>query len=180
VRPILRWLGTRYGVALVLVVLIVGIVATARTFVDGGSRNEVGPLLDPVTTAPAASPTLGDDSEFEPSSAPPESPQLSPNAAPPATVANQFVTAWLKHTGVTAAQWRAALTPHATAALMSKLKDTDPAGVPAQRVTGDVRVEMRSPSLAEVTIPVDSGMVRLRLVPNAGRWKVDFLDWGRS
>jgi hypothetical protein len=180
VRTILAWLGTRYGIALVLTLVILGIVVTARTFLDAGTRNDVGPLLEPPTAPSITGPTLGDDSEFEPSSDAPEPPPVSAGAAPPTTVATQFVTAWLRHTGVTGDQWRAGLTPHATTSLMAKLKDTDPASVPADRITGEVRVETRGPSLVEATVPVDSGTVRLRLVPTAGRWKVDFLDWGRS
>src|SRR5205814_504311 len=80
--------------------------------------------------------TAGNDSVPTPESPPP--PVTSPGAAPPEQVAADFTRAWLKHDGVTAAQWRQGMAKYATPALLDKFKDTDPAGVPAKRTTGPV------------------------------------------
>lgn len=182
-RPILRMLGSRYGMALVLAVLVIGVVAVTRTFLGSNPADDAAPFLPPITESAPASvgPTLGDDSEFEPSEDP-AAPgvSLSPGGPEPTVVATRFLAAWLKHTGVTAAQWRAGMTPHATPALMAKFKDTDPSGVPASRATGTMRVETRSAAVVEALTTVDSGTVRLRLIPVAGVWKVDGVDWGRT
>jgi hypothetical protein len=115
----------------------------------------------------------------QPSDAPTAQPSLSAGGPDAATVATRFVTAWLKHTGVTGDQWRAGLTPHATPALMAKLAQTDPAGVPASQVVGQVRVVSHE-AVVEALVPVNGGTVTLTLVVRDGRWKVDGIDWGPS
>jgi hypothetical protein len=178
-RPVLRLLGTRYGIALLLTLVVLVVVGVARSFFEAGAaqRNQVGPELPPVSTPAAADASQGDDSVAQPSDAPTARPSLSAGAPDPATVATRFVTAWLKHTGVTGDQWRAALTPNATPALMAKLAQTDPAGVPASQVVGEVRVVTHD-AVAEALVPVNGGTVTLTLVVRDGRWKVDGIDWG--
>src|SRR5262245_18151520 len=134
-RTVLRLIGTRYGIALVLALVVLGIVGIGKTLI-GNNHAEVpiGPVVSPPTTPGPTGPTLGDDSLVDPTGSI-AGPSLSPNAPSPTTVASRFVNAWLHHTGVTPEQWRAGLAPHATSALMTKLKETDPAGVPASSVT---------------------------------------------
>jgi hypothetical protein len=180
-RPVLRLLGTRYGIALVLTVLVLVVVGFARSILAGSasSHDQVGPLVAPPSTSAAVDSSLGDDSAVEPSMSADDQPSVSPGTPNPATVAGRFITAWLKHTGVSGDQWRAGLLPNATPSLMSKLKDTDPADVPASQLTGEVQTVSRG-GVVEATAPVNGGTVTLTLVVRDGRWKVDGVDWGPS
>jgi hypothetical protein len=51
--------------------------------------------------------------------------------------------------------------------------------VPANAITGQVALVVRDPVLVEATLPLDAGVLRLRLVPSGGHWKVDGVDWER-
>ncbi|MGI5212954.1 hypothetical protein [Plantactinospora sp. CA-290183] len=171
-----RVLRSRLGVALLLGVVILGIVGAARLL--SGSIGDIadgvrGPAQPIVTEDPEA----GDDGltvTVDPT------PYTSPGAPVPAAVARSFGTAWVAHRGVTAQRWLDELLPLATPELAEKLTGVDPAGVPADRLTGDPVVIPRSDSLVEVTIPVDSGELRLGLLATEGRWRVDTVDWSRG
>jgi hypothetical protein len=179
-RPILRVLGTRYGIALVLIVLVLGVVGALKGI--NGSRTSSplagGPAVESSAASGSIDPSAGDDSVFGDQSPPP--PSTSPGATPPGDVAVAFATAWLAHDGVTGDQWRKGLQPNATAALLEKLKDTDPADVPARHITGPVTFLNQNATLVIAVLPLDAGVLRLRLVNTTGRWLVDGIDWGRS
>lgn len=177
-----RVLGTRYGIALLLAAVVFGVVGLGQLV---GPTDSTGAGLRPDGAeagagSVAVSPSAGrgvDDGE----QAPPPTPQpvTSPGAATPEQVAELFAAAWLDHHGADPAGWLAGLRPYATPALAQKLTGVDPAGVPAERVTGPVRLAARSESYVEVTVPVDSGLLRLHLVGAGGRWLVDTVDWER-
>ena len=180
-QRILRLLGTRYGIALVLAVVVFGIVGALRGFSGSRPPPPAGLGAAPATAsalAASAEPNDGDDSVDTPPS--PPDPVTSPGAATPDTVALKFATAWLHHTGVSAQQWWNGLKPYATEALLAKLKDTDPAGVPAERTTGPAEIQKRDVSYVDVTIPLNSGTLKLRLLATNGRWLVDGVDWERG
>jgi hypothetical protein len=178
-RTVLRILGSRYGIAVILAVVVLGIVGVTKAFIsDGTSRVPIGPAVSPIQTAAAPDASLGDDSVDDPPSSDPQ-PSLSANGPTAKTVASRFVTAWLKHDGVSGDQWRSSLKPNATASLMDKLKDTDPSEVPADAVVGELTVENQG-SVAVVTVPVNGGSVQLRVIAAEGRWKVDGIDWDPS
>jgi hypothetical protein len=176
-RPVLRLLGTRYGIALVLIVLVLAVVGIVRSVAGAYHVTTYGPAVGPSDSS-SVGPTAGDDSVLNPAS--PSPPVTSPGGLGPTTVAVDFIHAWLNHTGVTADQWRASFARYATASLKDKLKNTDPEGVPAERTTGDVVLQNRAATYCEATIPVDSGTVVLRMVGNNGRWLVDGVDWERT
>jgi hypothetical protein len=183
-RSVLRVLGSRYGIATILAVVVLAVVGLAKAFVGDGTASAppVGPVVSPVSTAPAPDASLGDDGVDDADDDPPDespSPSLSAKAPNASTVASRFITAWLKHDGVTPEEWRAALKPNATADLIDKLKDTDPTEVPADKVTGDVTVKYQG-SVAAADVPVDGGTVELRLIVAGGRWKVDGIDWDQT
>jgi hypothetical protein len=179
-QQILRLLGTRYVIALLLAVLVVGVVATTR-FLTGSTHSTVVVESQPTVSTDAA-PTGSADAADDDSVASQDTPQpsTSPGALSPETVATRFTAAWLHHTGLTGDQWRAGLKPYATEALMTELKDTDPAGVPAERVVGTVQVINRDGDRVDVAIPLDSGRLSLRLFATNGRWFVDGVDWERA
>jgi hypothetical protein len=174
-RRLLRLLGTRYGVSLGLVVMVVAIVLVAKAL-GGESRPMVGG--DP---APASSPTASfepDDGEASPPA--PIAPSVSAGASDPSAVAVAFTKAWLHHAGVSAQDWYNSLARYATDDLRSELTDVDPAGVPASSITGNATLTPHDVGYAVVTVPVDSGVVTLRMLGTDGRWLVDGVDWTRT
>jgi hypothetical protein len=178
-RTVLRLLGTRYGIGLILAVVILGIVGVAKAFVSSQPADiPVGPVVSPVSTAAAPDSSLGDDSVDDSAAALP-GPSLSANGPTADKVASRFMAAWLKHNGVSAEQWRAALKPNATTQLLDKLKDTDPADVPADDLAGALQIVTQG-SVTQADVPVNGGTVHLRLVPVNGRWQVDGVDWDPS
>jgi hypothetical protein len=178
-RTVLRLLGSRYGIALVLIVVVLAIVGVAKAFVSNGAgKPPIGPVVAAPSTPGPADASLGDDSEVDPSSSI-AGPSLSANTPSAATVASLFMTAWLHHTGVNADQWRAGLEPNATASLMGELAGTDPEDVPASTVTGKIDTNDEG-AIVEAVVPVNGGTVTLRLLAVSGRWKVDGVDWNPS
>lgn len=171
-----RVLGTRYGIALLLAVVILAIVGLAQLFAGGGQRG-IG-LRDDAGATSTVAPTAGEDGVVSPPAA--VQPVTSPGARPPEGVATAFATAWVSHRGKDSTAWVGGLRPHATRSLVDKLVGVDPAGVPADRITGAAQVIPHGESFVEVAIPVDSGSLRLRLIADGGRWLVDGVDWARG
>lgn len=170
-----RVLRSRVGVALLLGIVILGIVGAARLLADGSGGGQLtGAPVQPITTT---DPAAGDDGLTDTSE---PTPYTSPGSPAPDAVARAFATAWLAHQGVTAEQWHGKLAPLATDELADKLSGVDPATVPANRLTGEAVTVVRNDSLVEVTLPVDSGELRLSLVATDGRWRVDTVDWSRE
>lgn len=188
-RRVLQHFGTsvlrsRLGVAVLLAVVVFAVVGVARVFAGPEDRSTGG--LQPVETATApatAASAEHDDGVIEPaptsSTALDPGPSLSPGARQPQRVAEDFAEAWLDRTAKADA-WHAALVPNATPALAEKLEGVDPVVVPAERLTGDATVVPQGSGLAEVSYPVDSGTLVLRMVVGKGRWLVDGVDWERG
>jgi len=177
-RTVLRLLGTRYGIALLLTLIVLGGVAVLKAVNGSYPRPPLaGPVLVPSHGVDSSSAAAADDSVQTDDSPPP--PVTSPGAAPPADIAANFARAWLKHDGVSGDQWRAGLQKYATRSLMEKLHDTAPAGVPARQMTGPVTFEQQETAVVVAVIPLDSGTLRLTVVATNGRWLVDGVDWAR-
>lgn len=170
-------LRSRLGIALALAVVILGVVGAARLVsgVSGDDPGLAGAPVDPISTV---DPTTGNDGII--ATEPPPTPRTSPGAAAPEEIARRFATAWLAHEGVSAEQWYDKLRPLATAGLAERLAGVDPAGVPAERLAGNLEVVTRSEEFVEVSVPVDAGTLRLDLVAPQGRWLVDAVDWERG
>jgi phage-related tail fiber protein len=172
VRALLRRLGARHGIALGAIVVIVGVLVIARM---GG--NPTGSLVTGGTDrglVPSGSPAPDDGAASVPA---PQPPTTSPGASTPQDVAMRFATAWLHHTGVTAATWRAVLAPMSTARLGGELTNADPETVPANNITGPVSLTDHSATYVEADVPTDSGTLVLSLLAAHGQWRVDAIDW---
>jgi len=176
-RTVLRLLSTRYGIALILVVIVLAIVGVGRTILDSSGQSSpndaLGPSVAPVETTPEPFSSLGDDGLDEPASA---APSLSKGAADVTTVATRFAKAWLRKPGITGEQWRAGLKPDASPDLMTELADTDPSDVPASTITGPIALENIGQD-AKARVPADGGAIVLELQVFSGRWQVTSLDW---
>ncbi|GAA5196974.1 hypothetical protein GCM10023322_67160 [Rugosimonospora acidiphila] len=176
-RHVLRILGSRYGAAAALIVVIALIVGIGKV-VGGGSHlptSGAGSLGVPVASAT----TSQQPDDGVAGSPTPPAPSTSPGAPDPQTVANSFTRAWLHHTGVTAQQWFDGIAPYSTDTLKSELTGADPATVQASSVSGDPSIVDRSESYVEIVIPLDAGTLTLGLAADDGRWLVDSVDWER-
>jgi hypothetical protein len=165
----------RLWAAAALAVVVLGIVGVARAM-SGPAEPLVSAPRAPIAASVSTAPDAGDDgvaTTAEPSVT------ASPGAQGPEAVAKDFALAWLDRTATTD-EWLAGLLRHATPALMAKLQGVDPLGVPANRLTGPPTVVPRGPGYLEVSFPVDSGTLRLRMVAPEGRWLVDGVDWERA
>jgi hypothetical protein len=167
---------SRWGVALVLGVLVLAVVGVGRIFAGDGSDS---PLISAGSPAPALSVDPADeDSVISPG--PPPMPTTSPGTAQPEAVAYAFAAAWVNHENVSAKAWHDRLVPNATTDLSELLADTDPADVPASRVIGRPELVPVGEGLVDAVVSVDSGKLTLRLVAPEGRWLVDGVDWADS
>jgi hypothetical protein len=165
---------SRWGVAVVLAILVLAVVGIARLFSDGGADGQT-----PIGRG-SPEPALSVDPDEEDSvisPAPPPSPRTSPGTAQPEAVAYTFASAWVNHKNVTAKAWHDRLVPNATKSLSDELADTDPADVPASRVTGRPELVPVGEGLVDAVVKVDSGKLTLRLVAPDGKWLVDGIDW---
>ena len=167
---------SRWGVALVLGVIILAVVGVGRLFSDeSASRNPIGSS----SPAPALS-VNPDDEDSVISPEPPPSPSTRPGTALPEAVAYAFAGAWVDHQNVSAKAWRDRLVPNATEELSADLTDTDPADVPANRVSGRPELRPIGEGLIDAVVETDTGTLTLRLVSPEGRWVVSGIDWADS
>jgi hypothetical protein len=168
-----RIFRSRWGVALVIVVIVAAIVGIGRLFSDG--RATV-PSLGGGSPAPAISVDPSDDDSVI-DSGPPPSPSTIPGRAQPEAVAYAFASAWANHQNVTPKSWRDRLLPNATKNLADELSGVDPAGVPAERVVGRPSLVPVSETVVNAVVTMNSGKLSLRLVAPDGHWLVDGIDW---
>src|SRR5262245_24845960 len=182
-RRALSLLGVRGMAIVVLLVIIVAVVTIAR-LVGGSTPSE--PDLSPNVlstsrsespeSAPAtADPSLPDDGVATPS-------RPKPTASGDVAVlsaANGFMKAWLR-SNRSADAWHEGIAKYATNDLAAKLVGVDPSGVPATRLTGPMVTVQRTGDFADVSVPVDTGQVDLRLVKEGDGWLVDGVDWARA
>lgn len=166
---------SRWGIALVIAVLVLAIVGLGRIFSDGTAA---GPITDRVSPAPAATidPSHDDDGVINDDD-PPPSPTTSPGSAEPEAVAYAFAAAWVDHKNVSAKTWHNGLVPNATRDLTDELNGVDPADVPADKVVGRPELVPIGDGLVNAVVTVDTGKLTLQLVAPDGRWLVDDVDW---
>ncbi|MFC7550308.1 hypothetical protein [Plantactinospora sp. GCM10030261] len=169
-------LRSRLGVAVALAVVVLGVVGAAR-LISGPNDERTGVNGQPAGPITTVHPTTGDDGLT--SDGGPVSPKAIPGVEPPESVARSFATAWLRR-DLPADRWHTGLAPYATSTLAGRLGETDPAGVPAERLTGYPVLTPQTADLVQVSMPVDTGILHLQLVDADGAWRVDAVDWERA
>ena len=137
------------------------------------------PLVTVSPTPAAASPSV--------SSAAPSSPVPArvPGAAQPTSavsgasanesvtrLATDFARAW-SSSGRSQQEWTRGIQPFVTPALAAGLAQTDPARVPATKVTGEAVLLAASATTAHVRVPTDGGSIVVTLIRAlSGLWQV--------
>jgi hypothetical protein len=86
-------------------------------------------------------------------------------------VALSFAQAW-SSSARSQQEWALGIQPYVTPALGAGLAQTDPARVPATRVTGEPLLLTSSATSATVRVPTDGGSIVVTLTRAAGGWQV--------
>jgi hypothetical protein len=163
------------------------VVVLLALFGIGRAIEPAGPTSPEDGVAVATSqPTVPAPVPDEPSSA---GSSLSPTTAPGTTLtasgapqpaagdsvtmlATAFATAW-SSAGRSQAEWNAGIRPFVTAALATGLARTDPANVPATKVTGEAVLLTAAATSAQVRVPTDGGSIVVTLQRGAaGPWLI--------
>jgi len=182
---VFRQLGGRHGISLGLLLLVIAIVVVARLLPHATSEPLINTGLGPdvaVTsaTAPATQSPVTLPTPAQ-STAPllhsPVAPVTKPGSSTPQAVAKAFALAWLHHDGVSAAAWLRAVTRYTTSALASQFAETNPANVPANRITQAVTLIDDAADTCQAQVPMDTGTLALTMLTVNGRWLVDKVDW---
>ena len=135
-----------------------------------------------VTASPASSAVLLSDPSVAASS---PVPATVPSTTPPTSAvsgarANESVTrvaigfaqAW-SSSGRSQQEWTRGIQPFVTPALAAGLAQTDPARVPATKVTGEAVLLTASATFAQVRVPTDGGSIVVTLSrASSGVWQV--------
>jgi hypothetical protein len=168
VRTLLRRLGPRTGISVGLILVVAAVLIVGRL---AGSDDKRRPYSGP-DSLPSVGVSAGDDGLISPT------PLEYVDDVDVRAAATAFTQAWLQRSK-SPEDWHASLVPLSTATLASSLDGVDPVVVPANRMVGDPTIILRSDLYAQVTVPVDSGVVELGLLKQGGDWLVDTVDWQR-
>src|SRR2546430_14088224 len=134
-RQLLRLIGTRYGAAVSIVVVIAIVVAFGKLV--GGSRapssfgSDQGSPAATVSAPADASGSAASDDGVGPEMDASASPSTSPGAAGADTIAVNFTKAWLNHHNISAADWHKGIAKYSTKTLSDRLEGVDPGAGPA-------------------------------------------------
>ena len=174
--PLWSWRNLTVTAIAALVLL-----ATLGRLTDGLGSAVASPAHPSPTQAGPTVPTPNPHTSTQTPTGSTTSPATSTTAAPspaakgsPVQVATGFVTAWATTHGGEQA-WLAGMKPWATDKLISSLKGTNPAQVPATKVTGDAALTSTQPGAATVSVPTDGGRVAVGLVQASGTWRANTL-----
>jgi hypothetical protein len=123
--------------------------------------------------SPSKSTTASSPGPETPPSTPSSSTDLSASGSESVTrVATAFAQAW-SSSGRSQQEWTSGIQAFVTPALAAGLAQTDPARVPATRVTGEALLLTASATFARVRVPTDGGSIVVTLTRAASRpWQV--------
>lgn len=165
-RKILRFLGSRYGIAAIMLLLVIVVVGIARA--NGGSDQD--------TTVGDSDSDIGTEDDGEPndgvySEPADEKPTLPDEAVNNATdFAEEYID-----TDRSADAWRTAWSDNATQRLKDQLKGVGPETVPINEIRDEPSVEGQT-----VRFPTDAGLLILRMTEQDGVWLVDGIDLDKT
>jgi hypothetical protein len=125
----------------------------------------------PTTTASSSSPAA-------PNTSPPSTTTVANGTTRAVVVAGEFMARWVNHpAGMTSKEWVAQLTPFVVPEAVVVLESVEPANIPATQVTGQPTVTAESPSIVEVDVSTDGGVLHLVVLAQPdGTWRVRSYD----
>lgn len=148
--------------------------ATALLAAAGCSRPPTGSTTPPPPAAFSGQPSLPEAANEDMGSA------ASITAPAEAlTAAHTYVRLWARP-DVDRDTWYAAVRTRVIPAYGRLLADTDPANVPAHRVTGAARPVSSTAAVLVAEVPTDTGWIRVTVVNTGGRWLIASAAPGRT
>ncbi len=174
----LRIIFSRYGIVIIILVLVLGVIALANrrqeTPLDGteGVNSPSSEVSSEALTADDGFAT--EECEGDECYAAEELPQEAVDRA----VA--FAEVWLNPDGYGAQGWHDAISPFLTDDTSQAMEGVDPATVPAEAIAGEATAEG-----PKVSVPMDTGTLILTMVEGANPstehgWLVSAIDWEPS
>jgi hypothetical protein len=188
-RNILRSLGARQSIGIGLIIIVIAIIVVAKLLphhADDSTVHLAGPGASTGTGSTTS--TDGGVGALDPDDLPtatPSAPVLHSPVPPvtgagvkkPQTIALAFAKAWVHHDNVPVATWLTSVTTYTTSDLAGQLAETNPANVPAERVTGATTLVGDTATSCGVRVPTDTGTLVLTMQRVQGKWMVDGVDW---
>jgi len=168
----LRIIFSRYGIVVIILVLVLGVIALANrrqeTPLDGTNGADGSDATSEAVTADDGFAT--DDCEDDGCFTDEELPQ---EAVGQAVV---FAETWLNPNGYGAQDWLDSIRPFLTEDTAALMEGVDPETVPATEISGEP-----APDGPKVAIPLDTGTLTLTMVEvSGGDWLVSAIDWEQS
>jgi hypothetical protein len=177
----LRIIFSRYGIVVIILVLVLGVIALAsqrrQTPLDDGNGTSGGSTSDSEVSSEAFTEDDGlatEDCEGDECYPEVELPQEAVDRSV------EFAEAWLNPNGYGADSWYDSLLPFITDEQAELLQGVDPVSVPATEITGEA-----VPEGAKVGIPMDTGTLTLTMTEGSNNltgtgWLVSAIDWEQS
>jgi hypothetical protein len=175
----LRIIFSRYGIVVIILVLVLGVIALAsqrqQTPLDGGNASDGNSTDDSSSEAfteddgLATEDCVGDECY----------PDVElPQEAVDRSV--EFAEAWLNPNGSSPDAWYDTIVPFLTDEQAELMQGVDPISVPAKEITGEPM-----PEGAKVAIPMDTGTLTLTMNEGSNNsteldWLVSAIDWEQS
>jgi hypothetical protein len=175
----LRIIFSRYGIVVIILVLVLGVIALAsqrqQTPLDGGNSSN-GNITDDSSSEAfteddglATEDCVGDECY----------PDVElPQEAVDRSV--EFAEAWLNPNGYSPDAWYDTIVPFLTDEQAELMQGVDPISVPAKEITGEP-----TPEGAKIAIPMDTGTLTLTMNEGSNNstgldWLVSAIDWEQS
>lgn len=170
----LRIIFSRYGIVVIILVLVLGAIALAndrrQTPLDGMESNSEG------TQGERTSEPITEDDGFATEACDGDdcfAVEDLPQEAVDRAVA--FTAAWLNPNGYGPTSWHNSIAPYLTAERADLMEGVDPISVPANEIDGEPEAEG-----TKVAIPMDTGTLTLTMVEGPNAWLVSAIDWEQS
>jgi hypothetical protein len=174
----LRIIFSRYGIVVIILVLVLGVIALAsqrrQTPLDGGNSSD-GNAADSSSEAFTEDDGLAtEDCEGDECYPDVELPQEAVDRSV------EFAEAWLNPNGYGPDAWYDTIVPFLTDEQAELMQGVDPISVPAKEITGEP-----TPEGAKVAIPMDTGTLTLTMNEGSNNstgldWLVSAIDWEQS
>ncbi|THV41409.1 hypothetical protein [Glycomyces buryatensis] len=176
----LRIIFSRYGIVVIILVLVLGAIALAS---DNGRTPLTGNDVETDDSTESSEPSdeitdddgfYTEDCEADDCYAAEELPQEAVDRAV------EFAEAWLNPNGLDPDAWYDSIAPFLTTDRAELMVGVDPATLPAQSIDGDATTEA-----SKVSIPMNTGTLILTMAEGSnswtgGDWLVSAIDWEAS
>jgi hypothetical protein len=175
----LRIIFSRYGIIVIILVLVLGVIALAQTReqtpLDGTESGADGSSSEATSEAITADDGFAtEECEGDDCYAEEELPQDAIDRA------TEFAEAWLNPDGHGPSGWYDSIAPYLTTENAELMQGVDPVSVPAEEIAGEPVADGQ-----KVAVPMDTGTLTLTMTEGSNAWTengwlVSAIDWEQS